>query len=68
MFKKGTGYSKACLVWLMLAWRFIKKDFIENCYIVLFVSSKDFKLKSLATIDPTLPNCLEKELVIQNLV
>ena len=52
----------------MLAWRFRKKDFIENCYIVLFVSSKDFKLKSLATIDPTLPNCLEKELVIQNLV
>ncbi len=34
----------------------------------LFVSSKDFKPKLLATFDLTLPNCLEKELVIQNLV
>ena len=31
MFKKGTGYSKACLVWLMLDLRLGKKDFIENC-------------------------------------
>ncbi len=31
MFKKGTGYSKACLVWLMLVRRLGKKDFIENC-------------------------------------
>ena len=31
MFKKGTGYSKACLVWLMLVLRLGKKDFIENC-------------------------------------
>ncbi len=34
----------------------------------LLVSGKDFKPKSLATIDLTLPNCLEKELVIQRLV
>ncbi len=31
MFKKGTGYSNACLVWLMLVLRLGKKDFIENC-------------------------------------
>ncbi len=31
MFKKGTGFSKACLVWLMLVLRLGKKDFIENC-------------------------------------
>ena len=30
MFKKGIGYSKACLVWLMLVCRLGKKDFIEN--------------------------------------
>ncbi len=30
MFKKRTGYSKACLVWLMLVLRLGKKDFIEN--------------------------------------
>ena len=41
-----------------------KEGFIEN-FLVLLVSSKDFKPKSLATIDLTLPNCLEKELVIQ---
>ena len=31
MFKKGTGYSKAFLVWLMLVCRLENKDFIENC-------------------------------------
>ena len=31
MFKKGTGYSKACLVLLILVLRLGKKDFIENC-------------------------------------
>ena len=31
MFKKGTGYSKACFVCLMLDFRLGKKDFIENC-------------------------------------
>ena len=31
MLKKGTGYAKACLVWLMLVCRLGKKDFIENC-------------------------------------
>ncbi len=31
MFKKGTGYSKACLVWLMLVSRLGKKDFFEIC-------------------------------------
>ena len=31
MFNKATGYSKACLVWLMLVLRLGKKDFIENC-------------------------------------
>ncbi len=31
MFNKGTGYSKACLVWLMLVCRLGKEDFIENC-------------------------------------
>ncbi len=30
MLKKGTGYSKACLVCLMLVCRLGKKDFIEN--------------------------------------
>ena len=34
MFKKGTCYSKACFVWLMLVCRLGKKDFIENCYFV----------------------------------
>ena len=35
MFKKGPGYSKACLVFLKLVCRLGKKDFIENrlfCY------------------------------------
>ena len=30
MFKKGTGYSKACLVSFRLVCRLGKKDFIEN--------------------------------------
>ncbi len=30
MFKNGTGYSKACLVLLMLVYRLGKKYFIEN--------------------------------------
>ena len=30
MFKKGTGFSKDCLVLLMLVCRLGKKDFIEN--------------------------------------
>ena len=30
MFKKGTGYSKACLGCLMLVCRLEKKYFIEN--------------------------------------
>ena len=30
MFKKGTGYSKACLVWLMLVCILGKKYFVEN--------------------------------------
>ena len=30
MFKKGTGFSKACLVCFMLVCRLGKKDFIEN--------------------------------------
>ena len=34
MFKKGTGYSKACLVWLMLVCRLGKKDLLK---IVSFV-------------------------------
>ena len=42
MFKKGTGYSKACLVWLMLVLRLGKKDFIQKLSILL-VSGKDFK-------------------------
>ncbi len=46
MFKKGTGYSKACLVWLMLVCRLGKKYFIF------------FQPKYLATIDITPPNCL----------
>ena len=32
MFKKGTGYSKACLVWLMLVCRLGKKDFKTNSW------------------------------------
>ena len=44
MFKKGTGYSKACLVWLMLVCRLGKKYFIEKS-LVLLVSSKDFEPK-----------------------
>ena len=63
MFKKGTGYSKACLVWLMLVCRLGKKDFIEKL-LVLLVSGKDFQPKLMATIDLTLPNFLGKELVI----
>ncbi len=42
MFKKGTGYSKACLVWLMLVLRLGKKDFIQKL-LILLVSGKDFK-------------------------
>ena len=42
MFKKGTGYSKACLVWLMLVLRLGKKDFILKL-LILLVSGKDFK-------------------------
>ena len=34
MFKKGTFYSKACLVWLMLVSRLGKKDLLK---IVSFV-------------------------------
>ncbi len=34
MFKKGTCYSKACLVWLMLVLRLGKKDLLK---IVTFV-------------------------------
>ena len=52
---------------MMLVWRLGKKDFIENC-LFLLVSCKDFKPKLLATIDLTLPNYLDKELVIQRLV
>ncbi len=44
MFKKGTGYSKACLVWLMLVCRLGKKDFIQKL-LILLVSGKDFKPK-----------------------
>ena len=31
MFKKGTGYSKACLVWLDVCLKIRKEGFIENC-------------------------------------
>ena len=55
MFKKGTGYSKACLVCLMLVCRLGKKYFIF------------FQPKYLATIDLTPPNCLEKELVYDSI-
>ena len=50
----------------MLVWRLRKKDFIEK-FSFFLVSSKGFKPKKLATNDLTLPNCLEKELVIQKL-
>ena len=46
----------------------IRKEGFHWKLLVLLVSSKDFQPKSLATIDLTLPNCLEKELVIQRLV
>ena len=46
----------------------IRKERLYKKLLVLFVSSKDFKPKLLATIDHTLPNCLGKELVIQRLV
>ena len=46
----------------------IRKEVFYRKSLVLLVSSKDFKPKSLATIDLTLPNCFEKELVIQRLV
>ncbi len=36
MFKKETGYSKACLVCLMLVCRLGKKYFIENRYFFWF--------------------------------
>ncbi len=64
MFKKGTGYSKACLVWLMLVLRLGKKDFIENCLFCWSLAMTLIKPKLLATIDLTFPNYLEKELVI----
>ena len=44
MLKKGTGYSKDCLVCLMLVCRLGKKYFIEN-RLVLLVSGKDFQPK-----------------------
>ncbi len=56
MFKKVTGYSKACLVWLMLVCRLGKKYFIF------------FQPKYLATIDITPPNCLGKELVYDSII
>ena len=46
----------------------IRKEVFYRKSLVLLVTSKDFEPKSLATIDLTLPNCLEKELVIQRLV
>jgi len=46
----------------------IRKEGFHWKLLDLLVSGKDFKPKSLATIDLTLPNCLEKELVIQWLV
>jgi len=46
----------------------IRKEGFHWKLLDLLVSGKDFKPKSLATIDLTLPNCLEKELVIQRLV
>ena len=44
MFKKGTGYSKAGLVWLMLVGRLGKKNFTQKL-LFFFVSGKDFKPK-----------------------
>ncbi len=38
MFKKGTGYSKACLVWLMLVFRLGKKYFIKKLLVLMFSS------------------------------
>ena len=46
----------------------IRKEGFHRKLLDLLVSGKGFKPKSLATIDLTLPNCLEKELVIQRLV
>ena len=45
MFKKGTGYSKACLVCLMLVCRLGKKYIFYRKSLVLLVSSKDFEPK-----------------------
>ena len=39
----------------------IRKEWFSWKLLVLLISSKDFKPKSLATIYLTLPNCLEKE-------
>ena len=46
----------------------IRKEGFYWKLLVLLVSCKDFKPKLLATIDLTLSNYLEKELVIQRLV
>ncbi len=46
----------------------IRKEGFQLKLLDWLVSGKDFKPKSLTTIDLTLPNCLEKELVIQRLV
>ena len=43
MFKKGTGYSKAGLVLLMLVLR-LGKEF-NSKIVIFFVSGKDFKPK-----------------------
>ncbi len=44
MFKKGTGYSKACLVWFDVSLKIWKEGFYGKS-IVLLVSSKDFEPK-----------------------
>ena len=46
----------------------IRKEGFNRKLLVLLVSSNDFKPKKLATIVLTLPNCSEKELVMQRLV
>ena len=46
----------------------IRKEEFYWKLLVLLVSCKDFKPQLLATIDLTLPNYLEKELVIQRLI
>ena len=46
----------------------IRKEGFYVKLLVLLVSCKDFKPKLLATIDLTLPNYIEKELVIKRLV